>query len=106
MALCNSLPDWNTEEVSCVKRNKKEILSAVEDMAEHLPKEDPGKGTIFSFAEFFLILILRVKRFVCDRPHGRSNPKTKLGFQYPICSCFNMPINFFFLFSDARPDLP
>ena len=44
MALCNSLPDWNTEEVSCVKRNKNEILTAVEDMAEHLPKEDPGKG--------------------------------------------------------------
>ena len=49
MALCNSLPDWNTEEVSCVKRNKKEIHSAVEDMAEHLPKEDPGKGTLASF---------------------------------------------------------
>ena len=47
MALCNSLPDWNTEEVSCVKRNQKEILSAVGDMAEHLPKEDPGKGTLF-----------------------------------------------------------
>ena len=44
MALCNSLPDWNTEEISCVKRNKNEILTAVEDMAEHLPKEDPGKG--------------------------------------------------------------
>lgn len=44
MALCNSLPDWNTEEVSCVKRNKNEVLSAVEDMAEHLPKEDPGKA--------------------------------------------------------------
>ena len=42
MALCN--PDFNSEEVSSVKRNKNEIWTAVEDMAEHLPKEDPGKG--------------------------------------------------------------
>ena len=53
MALCNSLPDWNTEEVSCVKRNKNEILTAVEDMAEHLPKEDPGKGIRRSQKSFY-----------------------------------------------------
>ena len=44
MALCNTLPDFNTEEVTSVNRNKVDINSALEDMAEHLPIEDPGKG--------------------------------------------------------------
>jgi len=44
MALCNTLPDFNTEEVTSVNRNKVDINSALEDMAEHLPIEDPGKA--------------------------------------------------------------
>ena len=44
MALCNTLPDFNTEEISSVTRNKVDLTTAVEDMSEHLPKEDPGKG--------------------------------------------------------------
>ena len=46
MALCNPLPDFNSEEVTSVARSKTDIFGAVEDMAEHLPKEDPGKGDI------------------------------------------------------------
>jgi len=44
MALCNPLPDFNSEEVTSVARSKTDIFGAVEDMAEHLPKEDPGKA--------------------------------------------------------------
>ena len=46
MALCNPVPDFNSEEVTSVARSKTDIFGAVEDMAEHLPKEDPGKGDI------------------------------------------------------------
>ena len=46
MALCNPVPDFNSEEVTSVTRSKTDIFGAVEDMAEHLPKEDPGKGDI------------------------------------------------------------
>ena len=54
MALCNPVPDFNSEEVTSVARSKTDIFGAVEDMAEHLPKEDPGKGDI-------VILELRMK---------------------------------------------
>ena len=44
MALCNATPDFNSDEASSVRRNKEDLSSAVQDMADHLPKEDPGKG--------------------------------------------------------------
>ena len=44
MALCNPIPDFNTEEVSSVTTAQAELTTAVQDMADHLPKEDPGKG--------------------------------------------------------------
>jgi len=44
MALCNATPDFNSDEASSVRRNKEDLSSAVQDMADHLPKEDPGKA--------------------------------------------------------------
>ena len=45
MALCNSArPDFNVEEIASVKKNKRELITVLEDMADHLPKEDPSKG--------------------------------------------------------------
>ena len=44
MGIYNSYPDFNSEEVSIIKKNKEDLHNAVQDMAEHLPKEDPGKG--------------------------------------------------------------
>ena len=46
IALCNgSKPDFNAEEVASVEKNKLELLSVLEDMADHLPKENPSKGS-------------------------------------------------------------
>jgi len=44
MALCNPTPDFNTEEVSSVGSAQADLSTAVQDMADHLPKEDPGKA--------------------------------------------------------------
>jgi hypothetical protein len=33
-------------EVASVKKNKEELIIVLEDMADHLPKEDPSKGTL------------------------------------------------------------
>ena len=44
MGIYNSYPAFNSEEVSIIKKNKEDLHNAVQDMAEHLPKEDPGKG--------------------------------------------------------------
>ena len=45
IALCNgSRPDFNAEEVASVEKNKLELLSVLDDMADHLPKENPSKG--------------------------------------------------------------
>ena len=46
MALCNPTPDFNTEEVTSVETAQADLTTAVQDMADHLPKEDPGKGCI------------------------------------------------------------
>ena len=46
MALCNPTPDFNSEEVSSVETAQADLNMAVQDMADHLPKEDPGKGLI------------------------------------------------------------
>ena len=46
MALCNPTPDFNMEEMSSVSKNQTDLTTAVQDMADHLPKEDPGKGCI------------------------------------------------------------
>ena len=43
--MCNgSRPDFNAEEVASVEKNKLELLSVLDDMADHLPKENPSKG--------------------------------------------------------------
>ena len=45
ITLCNNTrPDFNVEEVASVKKNKRELMTVLEDMADHLPKEDPSKG--------------------------------------------------------------
>ena len=44
MGIYNTFPDFHSEEVTIIKKNKEDLNNAVEDMAEHLPKEDPGKG--------------------------------------------------------------
>ena len=46
MALCNPTPDFNMEEMSSVSKNQSDLTTAVQDMADHLPKEDPGKGFV------------------------------------------------------------
>jgi hypothetical protein len=40
----NVRPDFNLEEVASVEKDRRELLVIVEDMADHLPKEDPSKG--------------------------------------------------------------
>ena len=43
--MCNiSRPDFNVLEVAGVKKDKQELIMVLEDMADHLPKEDPSKG--------------------------------------------------------------
>ena len=41
----SSRPDFNVLEVAGVKKDKQELIMVLEDMADHLPKEDPSKGT-------------------------------------------------------------
>ena len=36
--------DFNVEEVASVNKDKKELIILLEDMADHLPKENPNKG--------------------------------------------------------------
>ena len=43
--MCSNVrPDFNTEEVASVEKDQKELDIIVEDMADHLPIEDPSKG--------------------------------------------------------------
>ena len=45
IVLCTSTrPDFNAEEVASVAKDQKELFIIVEDMADHLPIEDPSKG--------------------------------------------------------------
>ena len=45
IVLCtNTRPDFNAEEVASVAKDQKELFIIVEDMADHLPIEDPNKG--------------------------------------------------------------
>jgi len=45
IALCNPVkPDFNVEEAASVRKNKNELMTVLEDMAEHLPKENPSKA--------------------------------------------------------------
>ena len=45
IVLCTSTrPDFNAEEVASVTKDQKELVIIVEDMADHLPIEDPNKG--------------------------------------------------------------
>ena len=45
IVMCTSVrPDFNAEEVASVEKNQKELDTIVEDMADHLPIEDPSKG--------------------------------------------------------------
>ena len=46
IVLCTSAarPDFNAEEVASVMKDKRELFVIVEDMADHLPIEDPNKG--------------------------------------------------------------
>jgi len=45
IVLCtNTRPDFNAEEVASVAKDQKELFIIVEDMADHLPIEDPNKA--------------------------------------------------------------
>jgi len=45
IVMCSSArPDFNAEEVASVSKNQKELCNIVEDMADHLPIEDPNKA--------------------------------------------------------------
>ena len=45
IVMCSNVrPDFNTEEVASVEKDQKELDIIVEDMADHLPIEDPSKG--------------------------------------------------------------
>ena len=46
MLCTNTRPDFNAEEVASVAKDQKELFIIVEDMADHLPIEDPNKGNI------------------------------------------------------------
>ena len=49
--MCSSArPDFNAEEVASVNKNKKELITVLEDMADHLPKENPSKGNTNYFS--------------------------------------------------------
>ena len=39
----SSRPDFNVLEVAGVKKDTQELIIVLEDMADHLPKEDPSK---------------------------------------------------------------
>ena len=41
----SSRSDFNVLEVAGVKKDKQELIMVLEDMADHLPKEDSSKGT-------------------------------------------------------------
>lgn len=48
IVLCTSTrPDFNAEEVASVTKDQRELVIIVEDMADHLPIEDPNKGEFF-----------------------------------------------------------
>ena len=50
--MCNNArPDFNVEEVASVKKNKRELITVLEDMADHLPKEDTSKGNSWNSAK-------------------------------------------------------
>ena len=38
--------DFNVLEVAGVRKDKQELIIVLEDMADHLPKEDPSKGNL------------------------------------------------------------
>ena len=87
MALCNPVPDFNSEEVTSVARSKTDIFGAVEDMAEHLPKEDPGKGDIV-----ILELQMKVERRFVKISHSRRRPALSHLRHYrvsskTVCTC-------------------
>ena len=43
--MCSNVrPDFNAEEVASVEKDQKELDIIVDDMADHLPIEDPNKG--------------------------------------------------------------
>ena len=44
MCTSTTRPDFNAEEVASVTKDQKELVIIVEDMADHLPIEDPNKG--------------------------------------------------------------
>ena len=45
--MCSNVrPDFNAEEVASVEKDQKELDIIVEDMADHLPIEDPNKGNL------------------------------------------------------------
>ena len=45
IVMCTSVrPDLNAEETASVAKNQRELDNIVEDMADHLPIEDPTKG--------------------------------------------------------------
>ena len=59
--MCTSVrPDFNAEETASVAKNQRELDTIVEDMADHLPIEDPTKGigSLKNVAAFFSFLKL------------------------------------------------
>ena len=46
IVMCSNVrPDFNAEEVASVEKDQKELDVIVDDMADHLPIEDPSKGS-------------------------------------------------------------
>ncbi|XP_023325939.1 uncharacterized protein LOC111699477 [Eurytemora carolleeae] len=45
IVLCNTgRPDFNIEEIASVEKDKRELGNIVDDIADHLPREDPTKA--------------------------------------------------------------
>jgi len=46
IVMCTNVrPDFNAEERASVEKDRRELLVIVEDMADHLPREDPSKAS-------------------------------------------------------------
>ena len=78
IVLCTSAarPDFNAEEVASVKKDKRELFVIVQDMADHLPIEDPNKGAgcehELENVNILSILLSATAGLTCNDQDGRK----------------------------------
>ena len=88
--LCTSTrPDFNAEEVASVTKDQRELVIIVEDMADHLPIEDPNKGNLFISSLAIYSLLLALTGLTCNDQDGRKWTLKKQRRKCLVdCSCF------------------